>query len=575
MADRRAATAFIAGALCALPLVTGLVVVAGRDWVPIGDEALILQRVRGVGTGESPVLGVYSVRGWAHPGPALFYLLAGPFRLFGSQDISLFQAASVLNLFGLGLLMYLGWRRRRAAGSILLASVVSTLIVGLGVEILVQPWNPYVPLLMYLAFLLGIWSLLEGDWPVLPVTVGLAVVIVQMHVGYLPLTVAGLGFAALGPLLGRSDARGLPDRRTTLSAAAVAAFLCLPVLVDLAAGDANLVTLLRYFADGEHQPVGLRTAIEMLSQHTRPTGPWSGGAERLVVDRVDAASSLWLAAFAGLLAWAALAALRRGLVVWRLPALALVQLGTGLVAASRVEVPLLSYLIVWMLPLAAFCWFALLTAAVEVARGRLGRVDELRPLLPRFAAAGGLLLGLVVLVQSVRSTVEATDLDLPRQRHAPAVLSLLTQLRDDWAGWDGRVRVEGVGDSHNEAWVGVLHAMGEEGLDFVTGDGAAGQKWGTDHTLTAQPVDTVLTIATYRPGTADTVAACEADPSVVRIASWDLLDAGERTQLMALRRENYLSGGNLDPHDHRLLARLEPRAYRIAVFEGDHVCGGG
>ncbi len=52
-----------------------------------------------------------------------------------------------------------------------------------------------------------------------------------------------------------------------------------------------------------------------------------------------------------------------------MPVVALGKLAAGAVAAARLQPPYLGYLIVWMLPLAAFCWAAVALNALDLAKG--------------------------------------------------------------------------------------------------------------------------------------------------------------------------------------------------------------
>ena len=73
--------------LVALP-VLGLALANG-PYGPTEDHALLELGVRRVAAGHPPTLGVYSRFGWYHPGPALYYLLAGPYLLLGGSSMAL------------------------------------------------------------------------------------------------------------------------------------------------------------------------------------------------------------------------------------------------------------------------------------------------------------------------------------------------------------------------------------------------------------------------------------------------------------------------------------------------------
>lgn len=247
------------------------------------------------------------------------------------------------------------------------------------------------------------------------------------------------------------------------------------------------------------------------------------------------------------------------------------QVGAAALAAGRVEDPVLSYLIVWMLPLAAFAWFGALITGLD----QLGHRSH-RPLPAglgsRLHQVAALVLALVAVVQVVRVWPQVSDPPLPRATFAVAVSDLVDQL--DGRIPDGLVRIEGVGDEFYQGWVGVVGGLDRRGVDFVTSDGAAGQKWGPDNIWHGQPVVTVLTMATYLPTVFhDPIEVCDDDPGVQRLAAWDQLSEPERARLKGLQILNYQRQGRLDAADASELADLSARSWRLVVFAGPHPCG--
>ena len=49
------------------------------------------------------------------------------------------------------------------------AAILAWLLSYYGPEILTQAWNPYMPVLWWLLFVLAVWSVLCDDWALLPV----------------------------------------------------------------------------------------------------------------------------------------------------------------------------------------------------------------------------------------------------------------------------------------------------------------------------------------------------------------------------------------------------------------------
>jgi len=213
------------------------------DYTPTGDNAIIERTVRQVGA-QAVLLGPYSRFGWHHPGPAMFYLLAAPYRLLGQASVALPLAMLVLNgacVVGIGLVLY------RRAGTVAMVWGLVVLAAYLHAQrpgFLVDEWNPYLPLLPCCLGVLLCWSLVAGErWP-LPVCVAIGTLCVQSHVGY-AIGVAAVGSATavglMGALLVRrhdpspSVAAG-SWRRPLVVAGGVTALLWAPVLVQQLTG---------------------------------------------------------------------------------------------------------------------------------------------------------------------------------------------------------------------------------------------------------------------------------------------------------------------------------------------------
>lgn len=593
--DRLSQRAWEPWAACAavvvvtIPIVITILALNGRTWLPAGDEAAMLLRIRDVGTSHTPTIGVYSQRGWAHPGPALFYLLAVPFRLFGGDPIDMFRAAGVLNVASVALIGLLAWRRRGLMGTLLAMAFTALVVRAMGPTVLVGAWNPYVPLLAYVAFLFATWSILEQDWMPLPLVAFLGSAIVQMHIGYTPLVVVAVVLLAVA---WRARVRGPepparpPSPRLLGFTGALVALMWLPSLLDQIFTGGNLRNLGGYFTGGNSDPIGLGDGLGLLSAHTRPTGPLTGGDLRRSFASLQGESLGWLLLLVLLLAVAIGVARRRSPALTSLPMLALAQLVAGGLAASRVEQPVLGYLVIWMLPLVAFCWFAITSTAVEFVAERLGRPEvessaaaptgtaggEVRPAHAPVVLALVAVLGLALVLRSGQG---AADPVLPRQRHAAAVTSVSGQLLDRLDRDPSRSRqVVGVGDDFNEAWVGVLYQLDVNGFAFTTPDGAKGLKWGPDHADKGGDVAQTVTIATQLPsGFDDAVSACEGDDRQQELARWDQLNHGDRARLQALQLANLQADGDLPPKLRAELQDLSARSFRMVAFKGPRPCG--
>ena len=86
------------------------------------------------------------------------------------------------------------------------ATVLAVLTTGYGTVTLTEPWNPYLPVLPWLVFLLAVWAVACGDLVLLPVVVLAGTFCAQTRVPYLPLT------AALGTTRSRRSRHALVAR---------------------------------------------------------------------------------------------------------------------------------------------------------------------------------------------------------------------------------------------------------------------------------------------------------------------------------------------------------------------------
>ena len=200
-----------------VPFVVGVVRVLFVHWTPVGDWALLELRTRSVGGTHTPLVGPYSRFGWSHPGPALFFALAIPYRLVGSRPEGLLVAALLVNAASVVGIVLLAWRRGRRPLTVGTAIALVLLCHAVGADFLRDPWNPYITVLPFAALIFLAWSIVCGDAWMLPIAVLVASFIVQSHVGYAALVVAVLGVAIVWrvvdlvrPPSRRSDGREPP-----------------------------------------------------------------------------------------------------------------------------------------------------------------------------------------------------------------------------------------------------------------------------------------------------------------------------------------------------------------------------
>ena len=73
--------------------------------------------------------------------------------------------------------------------------MIAVLLRGYGLTVLIQPWNPYLPLFAWIVILLATWSVLCGDHMMLIPLVVAASFAAQTHIPYLTMA-GGLGLFA-------------------------------------------------------------------------------------------------------------------------------------------------------------------------------------------------------------------------------------------------------------------------------------------------------------------------------------------------------------------------------------------
>lgn len=411
-----------------LPFLAPVVAVVrqlGGGYAPAGDLAGIEVAVRDVGR-HSVLLGAYSRFGWHHPGPLLFFWLAGPYRLLGSSSAALELVALLTNLacmLGCALLVR---RRVGVAGMLWALLVLAVYLHVLEPSFLRNFWNPFLPLLPFLLYALLCWSAVEGDRWAVPAAAGLASFCIQAHVGYtvgvVAVAVAAAAAAAVRYFL-RAEARPtLPGRQLGVTVVVLALLWAPPLAQELSGHPGNLTLLARYFArqhpdwslwEGWRQVgtavgrlpaavAGITTRPGHEAPPTLPTGCDVAGA-------------------AVLLGGAVRAARRRDGVRLRLLGLATVLAGAGAFAVSRVVGPLFPYLVQWLWAVGVLVWVA--------AGASLLAESAALPRVLRLVGAGAALLALVGwasvdAVAAARSEPEAVPDAIPLTRAVVSWLGL-------------------------------------------------------------------------------------------------------------------------------------------------------
>ena len=186
-------------ALAVLPLVVAALVLLWRPWAPTLDMAMTELRVRDVGGGHTPLIGLPGRIGnfpdqGSHPGPLSFYLIAPFYRLAGATAWGMELGSVVVNAVAIGCTVAIGARLAGRRGAIALAALCAIAVRGYGLDVLTHPWNPYFPVLLWLLVLVAAWAVVAGDHWAAVVVVAAGSVAAQTHVPYL---LNGLAISAL------------------------------------------------------------------------------------------------------------------------------------------------------------------------------------------------------------------------------------------------------------------------------------------------------------------------------------------------------------------------------------------
>lgn len=259
-----------------VPSLVAAASVAGQAWMPSFDQALEMLRIADVGGPHSPMVGVFSRWGWAHPGPMLFYALAPFYRLGGPTGVLVGTALVNASSVGCAVAGAVLAGGRRLGG--VAAVVLGLLSLGLGLDRLVDPWNPHLALLPWTAFVVLAWAACLGrPWLLVPAVV-LASFSLQAHVGYSLLVLGPLGLS-VGVVVWRMREGRTRPLVMPLGAAVVAGMVCwaAPLWEQLTVDPGNLELIARYGRRPSGETAGLTVALGSLGAHVRLLGPWLTG----------------------------------------------------------------------------------------------------------------------------------------------------------------------------------------------------------------------------------------------------------------------------------------------------------
>jgi len=410
--------------LLAVPMIVALVVLRHPRWYPLLDLAWTEMRLRDVWSAHPPLLGLAGRIGpfghqGSHPGPISFYALWPFYELFGASSWAMEAASVALHVVAIGVMLWIANRRVGLRLVLGLAAVLAVLLRAFGAVILTQAWNPYLPVLWWLVFLLAVWAVLCDDLALLPVAAFAGSFCAQTEVAYLGLCV-GLGVIALA-VAGVRTYQRRADRDQVrrfamwaLIAAAVAVAVWLPPVVEqLTTSRGNLSVLFDYFRHPPQSPAGFGQGIKVLLAHLNPVTPFTK-ALLPTTSHVDVTTGSVIPGSLFLALWAATA-----ITAWRWRLRSLLELHVvvaltmllGAFSISRIFGILWYYLVLWawglnVLMLVAVGW----TLGVVVGRRLQGATRQRADTAGRVALIG------VAVVMTVVFAVEAADVEFPTPR---------------------------------------------------------------------------------------------------------------------------------------------------------------
>jgi hypothetical protein len=546
--------------VAALPIVVALCTLRGDRWFPAGDWAAQVVRVSQVGGRDTPLVGFDSVKGFAHPGPLLFWMSAPLYRLSGSDPRSLAWMAAIINITVVAGLGVVAWRRGRwplLLGTMTLAALV---IRSLDPMRLVDPWIVFMPLLAFLLTVVLVLHTALGRPQALVAAVAVGSFTAQTHLTYA--SVNGMLAVWLAVWWWRGPVTvARPDLVKALRRSAIVlGVLWLAPIYDAVFDLHNPWHIAGSFRGGLAR-VGPVEAIGVVSRYVRPDGAWMGGAEPTggFVSLQGSGAVPTLIALA-VLALCIRTAYRRHLHdALALTTLATVLLLGAILATAQYPIPNMTYYTQWLKVVGGVVWFSVAWTGWRLAEPAIRTVPA-----RRVALAGAVGASLLVTVGMTWSA--ARDVQLPLHDAGKVVARIDADIRKADLPRNAAYKVVQRGDWFHVYDAGVTYALIEQGYDIVADEGRTGLKWG--HKYRWDPgdhYDEVLTVALD-----DTYRQCEAASGTRLVVSYDSLSPQVRKWLsdVQLRRLS----GDVTAAERKRSDQLAKHDLRVGLFAGPRVC---
>jgi hypothetical protein len=535
--------------LVAVPFVIAAARLATQRWYPVLDLAMTEFRVRDVGTRHTPLIGLPGRIGdfpdqGSHPGPLSFHLVAVIYRILGSAAWAMLVGALAVGLASATACILIA---RRLGGLWLQAAVVVLLLVvvqGYGMNLLSQPWNPYLPLLPWLAVLLAVWAVVVGDHGVLWVAAAAGSLAAQTHLPYVGLA-GGIVVISIG-LVGwrwlRLDA-GSSVRATTgrqLVIGVVVGVVCwVPVVLDQIFGSQNMSMIVDYFRHPPEIAIGYRAGGRLLFRHldvTQLLGGSVSGSGELVEASARSTGSVLPGVFV-LLAWITAAVVA---VLWlrhrrlvALHAVVAVTVGIGAYSMTRIFGKVWYYLTLWAWSLTALMAAATVWTLIEVVRRAL-RSDRSHQALRGVVAAVLTVVGVGAWASAVGGAI---GVEVPEPRLSRSLGAVVEPTAE--ALRSGVGAADGVDGRYTVLWNDAFF-FGSQGYGLISElerrgfDAGAPYTWRvpvTEHRV----IDIAEATAVVQLVTGAYLEGWRAEPAAVEIATFEPRSVSEMEEYNELR----------------------------------------
>ncbi|MEO6627952.1 MAG: hypothetical protein ABIP03_05225, partial [Aquihabitans sp.] len=551
-------TTVLAATIGAVPLLVAVMSLSRSTWHPVGDLAQAMLRQYSFWSdpplvGPAGRIGPFGGQG-NHPGPAMFWITWPAWKILGGSAWAYQASVALVSALAYGTSVWVVHRRGGWPMALVIATVGAVLMRSFGPVALTQPWNPYLPLVPFLLFLVLCWLALCGHVRLLPGAVAVGSFCVQCHVGYAPAAVAGLGtaigglfllhlFAGRGPLAAGGHAQGADEggdakpgsatemlvevtspvgyRRLigwTAVSAVVGVIVWIPPILDqLNHRPGNMRILLDTYRTQTSHVIGLRSGAHILLTQLDPFGNWLLGTRYILATPLPGAMLLVAWGLGIVVAWRT-----QHQVLLRLDAVLAAMVACALFWSVRLDSVRYLYLVEW---------FWVITALMVVTVGWCAAI-LLRSRRPNWRARSTVAssLAAVLLVSTAAFTWTSAGVAPPDMAYsrtvgalAPTTVAALDPSQRYLVRWTDPIALGGPG-------FGLLLELERQGLD-VGAPKFYSAAVEPHRVRTEEEVDAVVTVVSGD----ENIALARQVPGVREVAATDARSPAERARYQTLQ----------------------------------------